>query len=636
MKKFQAIFQPSGRRREFPEGKTVLEASRELGVEIESLCGGGGTCGKCRIKLLEGDLSPFTEEEAKFISEAERVQGYRLGCAARIDGDVLIDVPEESQAQKQVIRKAITGKAIEIKPAIIPYFVELTPPSFNDLLGDFDRLQKALLERYHLPLVDIDYPTLIKLPRMLRQEDWKVTVLVWMEKEIMDIRPGRVDGLYGLALDVGTTTVAGYLCNLINGEVINTQSIMNPQVAYGEDVMSRITHAITRQNGLEMLHRSIIDGLNDLIKTLAEGSHLSSEEILELTVVGNTVMHHLLLKIDPQYLGASPFPPAVHQSLDIKARDLGLRVHPSANVHILPVEAGFVGADNVGVLIAEEPYHRDEMVLIIDVGTNGELVVGNKDRLLSASCATGPALEGAHLQFGMRAAPGAIERVRIDPHTFEVVLSVIAAEDSVSETRNTKAKGICGSGIIDTIAELYKNGVIDKGGRFKESLISPRLRISDGKPEFVIAWREETSFGKDIVITQRDVRNVQLAKGAIYAGAKLLMKRLGIKTLDKIILAGAFGSYIDPEKAMILGMFPDCDLKNITAVGNAAGEGARIALLNRDKRLEADKVARRVEYVELTTEKDFQKEFIEALHIPHMKDPFPHLRGIVRDEILTQ
>jgi uncharacterized 2Fe-2S/4Fe-4S cluster protein (DUF4445 family) len=377
--------------------------------------------------------------------------------------------------------------------------------------------------------------------------------------------------------------------------------------------------------------------LNHLIKAAVEDAHLSPDDILELTVVGNTVMHHLFLGIDPQYLGVSPFPPALHQSINFKARDLGLRVHPSANVFILPVEAGFVGADNVGVLIAEEPYRRDEMALIIDIGTNGELVSGNKDRLLSSSCATGPALEGAHIKYGMRAAPGAIERVRIDSETLEVDFKVIGEPDWKSKSKSVRAKGICGSGIIDAIAELYRNGVIEKSGRFKEGLPASRLRISsEGKPEFVIAWEEETSLKKDVTITQQDVRNVQLAKGAIYAGAKLMMKRLGIAKIDRIILAGAFGSYIDPEKAMTLGMFPDCDLKNIHAVGNAAGDGARIALLNRNKRIEAEEIARRVEYVELTIEQDFQKEFIEAMQIPHMRDPFPHLRGVVRDDILNQ
>ena len=630
-KKLQIIFEPSGRRGEVPEGTTIIEAARELGVEIESLCGGRRNCGKCKVKCVQGNLSPFTDEESKFITESERAEGYRLSCAAEILGEAKIFIPEESRTQKQVIRKAASEKSIEMKPAVIPYFVELTLPSLHDPLGDFDRLKKALSERYHLDSIEIDYPVLLKLSRVLRQGDGKVTAVVWMEKEILDIRPGRVDDLYGLAIDVGTTTVAGYLCNLRTGEVISTQSMMNPQIPYGEDVMSRITYTVAHQGGLEKIHRSIIDGLNQLIKTMMEDCHLHPEDILELSIVGNTAMHHLLLRLDPQYLGIPPFAPAIHQSMDVKARDFGLELLPSANVHMLPIEAGFVGADNVGVLIAEEPYKQDKMVLLIDIGTNGELVLGNKERLLSSSCATGPALEGAHIKFGMRAAPGAIERVRIDPNTLEVNFKVIGEQQGQSESKEPIAKGICGSGIIDAIAELFRSGVIDKGGGFKKNLSSPRLRISSVETEFVIAWREETSIERDITITQKDVRNVQLAKAALYVGAKLMMKRLGIEKLDKIILAGAFGSYIDPEKAMVLGMFPDCDLKNVYAVGNAAGEGARLALLNRDKRVEADEIARRVQYIELTIEENFQKEFIDALQIPHAKDSFPHLKDILRE-----
>jgi len=631
MEKFQVIFLPSGRRGEVPEGKTVLEASRELGVGIESLCGGKRSCGKCKIKWVQGDLSPFTEEEGKLITESERTEGYRLGCAAQILGNVQILVPEESRTQEQVVRKEASEISIELKPAIALQFVELPPPSLHDPLGDFDRLQKVLSERYPLPEVQIDYPALLKLSHVLRQGHWKATVATWMDKEILDVKPGQADGLYGIAIDVGTTTIAAYLCNLESGELMATQSMMNPQVVYGEDVMSRITYTVMHQDGLEKVHQSIIDALNQLIGAAAKRSGLSSDDILELTIVGNTAMHHLLLKIDPQYLAVSPFTPVVHRSMDIKARDLGLKVHASANVHMLPIEAGFVGADNVGVLIAEEPYRQDAMVLIIDIGTNGELVIGNRKRLLSSSCATGPALEGAHIKFGMRAAPGSIERVSIDPNSLEVNFKTIGEKGWQSESKSASAIGICGSGIIDVVAELFRNKIVLQSGRFSESVPSPRFRISGQGPEFVIAWRDETSIGKDITITQQDIRNVQLAKAALYTGAKLMMKKLGIEKLNKVILAGAFGTYINTEAAMILGMFPDCDLKNVYAVGNAAGDGARIALLNRDKRVEADEIARKVEYVELTIEKNFQKEFIDALALPHAKDPFPHLKGLLKE-----
>jgi uncharacterized 2Fe-2S/4Fe-4S cluster protein (DUF4445 family) len=633
----QVIFQPSGRRGEIPEGTTILDASRFLGVGIESVCGGKKTCGKCRVRIETessdssgitshpGHLSPFTEEEGKLIGEKERAKGFRLACAAEIRGDLLIYVPEESRTGRQVVRKEATERTISLNPAVRLFPVTLVPPDLKHPLGDYERLVAALTERFGLQRPEIDYPALLGLPHALRQGNWTVTAAVLLEREILAVFPGEIEEAYGLAIDVGSTTVAGYLCSLRTGRIIGTESLMNPQVTYGDDVIARITYTMDHPDGMEKMRGAIIDCLNLLIRTVTGDHGLSPTDILEITLVGNTAMHHLFLGIDPRALGVSPFTPAVHRSLDVKARDLGLEAHPAANVHILPVEAGFVGADNVGVLIAEEPYHRDEMVLIIDVGTNGEMVMGNKDRLISSSCATGPALEGAHIRFGMRAAPGAIERIRIDPETLEVVFKIIGEGRWRPEVRITGAKGICGSGIIDGVAELYRTGIIDRSGRFRTDLSTPRLRLTDGKPEFVIAWPEETSLSEAITISQKDIRSVQLAKGALYAGAKLMMKKLGITKLDRVILAGAFGSYIDKLEAMILGMFPDCDLDRVSSVGNAAGDGARIALLDRDKRREADVVARQVEYLELTLEKGFQEEFMAAMFIPHLSDAFPHL-----------
>ena len=630
----QIIFQPSGRRGEIPAGKTVLEAARALGVGIESLCGGKKSCGKCRIRLEEGTfercgitslpdhLGPFTEEEAKFLRPEERLEGLRLACAAVIRGDVLIFVPEESRSEGQVVRKDATEKEIFLNPAVRLFTVTLAPPDLNEPLGDYERLTAALAERFGIPpRPEIDHPALIGLPAALRRGKWTVTAALRMEREILAVFPGEVEEAYGLAVDVGSTTIAGYLCSLKTGRVVAAGSLMNPQVAFGEDVMSRITYIVDHpEDGLEKLRGEVVGGLNGLIRAIAADGGLKPSDILEMTLVGNTAMHHILLGIDPSPLGVAPFTPAVHRSLDIKARDLRIAIHPGANVHVLPVEAGFVGADNVGVLIAEEPQCRDEMVLIIDVGTNGEMIMGNRKRLLCTSCATGPALEGAHIRFGMRAAPGAIERIRIDPRTLEVSYRTIGQGDNT-----ISARGICGSGIIDGVAELFRAGIINKSGRFRTNLDTPRLLMREGKPEFVIAWQEETSLEGPITISQLDVRNVQLAKGALYTGAKLMMKRLGIEKLDRVILAGAFGSYIDKEEAMILGMFPDCDLNHVSSVGNAAGDGARIALLDRDKRTEADTVARQVEYVELTVEEDFQQEFMASLSIPHASDPFPHL-----------
>ena len=638
MKSHHVIFQPSGRRGVIAEGTTVLEASRSLGAGIESVCGGKGYCGKCRVRLEQGTferygitslpdhLGPFTEEEARFIDDSERSEGFRLACLAVIKGAILIFVPDESRAGGQVVRKDLIEKAISLNPAVRLFTLTLTPPNLDDPMGDFERLASALADRFGIPRPEIDYPALIGLPAALREGNWTVTAALRMEREILAVFPGAVEEAYGLAIDVGSTTLAAYLCSLRDGRIIATESLMNPQITYGEDVIARITYVTDHpDDGLEKLRGAIIDGLNRLIRAVAASGGLTPAHILEMTIVGNTAMHHLLLGIDPRSLGASPFTPAVQRSLDFKARDLGIEAHRGAGVHLLPIEAGFVGADNVGVLIAQEPHLSGEMVLIIDVGTNGEMVVGNRERLLSASCATGPALEGAHIRFGMRAAPGAIERIRINPVTLEVSFKVIGQECWRPEAPIRDARGICGSGIIDGVAELYRAGIIDPTGRFRANLPTPRLRLREGRPEFVIAWKGETSLEEEITIGQQDVRSVQLAKGALYAGAKLLMKHLGISRLDRVVLAGAFGSYIDKTEAMRLGMFPDCDLEKVSSVGNAAGDGARLALLDRDKRREAETLARQVEYIELSSDPDFQEAFIDALTIPHATDTFDHL-----------
>jgi uncharacterized 2Fe-2S/4Fe-4S cluster protein (DUF4445 family) len=397
--------------------------------------------------------------------------------------------------------------------------------------------------------------------------------------------------------------------------------------------MTRITYAISNEDGLQSMNRAIVKGVNKMAGRVALQAGIKRRGILDLTVVGNTCMHHLFLSIDPQYLGRAPFPPSIHHSLDIKARDLGLKICSGAYVHVLPIEAGFVGADNVGVLIAEEPHKQDEMVLTIDIGTNGELVLGNREKLVSCSCATGPAFEGAHLKYGMRAAPGAIEKVEIDPDTREVRFKVIGNVEWSTDLEAVAAKGICGSGIIDAIAQMFNAGILQRSGRFNTDLETPRLRVTEGGPEFVIAWADETSISQDIVICQDDVAAVQLAKGAMYAGAKLLMRRLAVDRLDKVILAGAFGTYIDKKSAAAIGLFPDCALENIYAVGNAAGDGARIALLNMDGRREASEVAREVEYIELTLEPDFQRQFAEAMYLPHMKDTFPQLNHLLPKKV---
>jgi uncharacterized 2Fe-2S/4Fe-4S cluster protein (DUF4445 family) len=655
MEKAKIIFQPSGRRGEVKKGQSIIEASRELGVDIETLCGEKKICGKCKVRIEEGyfqkfgihsshkNLSPWVEGEEKFINEDQKKEGYRLGCCARIQGDVLIFVPEESRAGKQVVSKAARDIHIDHNPAVKLYYIEVNPPSFEDPTGDFERIFRELRTQFGLDNLAIDFHALRELPNVLRQGKWKITASVWMDKEIIRVRPGKVENHFGMAIDIGTTTVAGYLCNLATMEVIDTQSLMNPQCKYGEDVMSRITYHIMNQDGLLKMSDDIIKGLNTIIEEAIRSAIplcLTAEDIEDVTIVGNTAMHHILLQLNPQHMGVSPFTPVVHHGLDIKARDLGIRINSGAYVHLLPIEAGFVGADNVGVLIAEEPYNKEEIQLIIDIGTNGELVLGNKDKLISSSCATGPALEGAQLQCGMRAAPGAIERVKIDPVTHEVDYKVIGRDawKSFSKPEEMHTKGICGSGVLDLFAELYRAGVILKSATFSENQKSNRFRkdADNNRPEFVIAWKEETSIGKDVVVTQKDIRQIQLAKGALYAGCKLMMHRMGLDKVEKVKIAGAFGNHVDREKALIMGLFPDCEIEKVVSVGNAAGDGARAALLNREKRDEANWVARNVEYIELTLEKGFERQFMDAMSIPHASDEFPHLEGLVPDDILHQ
>jgi uncharacterized 2Fe-2S/4Fe-4S cluster protein (DUF4445 family) len=630
-RKVTVVFQPSGRRGRIEEGRTLLEAARELGEPLESVCGGKHVCGKCRVRIEDGfqakdgflsrrdHLSPLETEENNFFTPEEYESGYRLACIAALKGDVLVFLPEESRGKKQVIRKGIRNLPFRLDPAIKAYFTELPAPTLEEPMGDFERLTGELNRQFGLQGLGIDYLTLRTLPENLRAADWRVTALVWMDREILEVIPGRMENFFGLAADIGTTTVALYLCNLKNGEVEAADSMMNPQVIFGEDVMSRITYAMQHPgNGLKRMQQAIVEGLNQLIQSVTLAAGITPRQIYELTVVGNTAMHHIFLGVTPLYLGISPFSPAIHHSLDVKARDLGLHLHPAANVHILPVEAGFVGADNVGVLISETPYEKDELALLIDVGTNGELVLGNKKRLLSCSCATGPALEGAHLQFGMRAAPGAIERVRIDPRTLEVRFKTIGQERWNDEraSEEIQASGICGSGIIEALAEMYKAGVLEKSGRFRSGLASPRLRQGEKGAEFIIAKKQETAIGREITISLADVRAVQMAKGALYAGAKVMMNILGVHRVEKVILAGAFGSMIDRERALVLGLFPDCGLENVFSVGNAAGDGARLALLDREKRAEADRISSRIEYIELTTDKSFTDEFVRAMAFP--------------------
>ncbi len=619
------VFQPSGTRVQVEEGVTLRAAAHLAGEEIETICGGKGTCGKCKVRILEGSekgivssrlhLSPLSEAEQAYSQRYGIGPDERLSCQARVTGDLVVYVPEESRIIRSKVHKGAVGREVDINPAIVKCHIA------SPLELKWDRISSVIEERYGWHNLIIDPQAEIDLTAINPEGQEGITVTIWDGREIIRVEAGSQEKAYGLAVDIGTTTVAVYLCDLGSGKVMATEAVLNPQIKFGEDVMSRIAYAKDNRGGLAEMNSVIISAINGLVRDVTLSVSLNPADIADVVMVGNTVMHHIFLGLDIAPLGMYPFPPVIQSSQNRKARDLGLAILPSANVHTLPIEAAYVGADNVGVMLAEEPYNRDEILLIIDVGTNGELILGNRERMFSASCATGPAFEGGNIKFGMRAAPGAIDRVRIDPQTAKVSFSVIGKSGWSVEMapEEIQARGICGSGIIDAVAEMLSAGIIRKDGSFDKSLAFPRLRAGqDGKPEFVIARAGETAIGRDIVIIQKDVRSIQLAMAAIATGAQLMMRRMGIEKPDKVILAGAFGAVIDPRRALVLGMFPECGLDNVQAVGNAAGDGARIALLNKDKRIEADRVAREVEYVELTTEPGFNEAFIKATHFPSL------------------
>ena len=627
------VFEPSGLRGRVTHNATLLDAARELGEDIESVCGGKLVCGKCivqvdrnisarhGIKSAGKSLSVPTQKELKLLKARGLDDSFRLACHARVLGDVAVFVPETSRRAKQVIRKASINRPVKLKPAIRKYYVELPPGSLKDPLGDADRLIAKLAGESGLANLKADYNVLSSLPPILRESGGKVTATVWMDKRIVRVQPGYIEHSYGAAIDIGTTTVAAYLCDLSTGDTLATAADLNPQISFGDDVITRISYAMSNPDGPGKLNYEIISCIGGLLAGLGKKAGILPVDISEIVVAGNTAMHHIFLNIDPSDLGRSPFTPVISSSLDIDSESLGLGPGKTTNVHTLPVIAGFVGADTVGVLIAEEPYKRDKIALIIDIGTNGEIVLGNKHKLLCASCAMGPAFEGGNIRFGMRAAPGAIEKVEIDSKTLEVKFKVIGSNRWNTQSSSTKARGICGSGIIDALAEMVRTGIIEPNGRFNKNLSSRRLTANKEGPAFVLARADETATGKDITISIGDVRSVQLAKAAMYAGARILMDKLKIDKPDKVVLAGAFGSYVNKENALAIGLFPGCELKNVYSVGNAAGEGARLALVNTDKRKEADEIARKIEYVELTTEPDFQKLFVKALGFPVPK-PF--------------
>ncbi len=638
------VFTPSGRRGRFPLGTNVLAAARSLGVDVDSVCGGRAMCGRCQVTVMEGDfakhgvkssahnLSGVSETERNYARRRSLATDRRLSCQATIQGDLVIDVPSSSQVHRQVIRKAADEREITLNPVVSLHYVEVLEPDMHNPASDLQRLCQALEREWQLVGLECDLSLLQTLQPVLRQGKWAVTVAVHARKYIIAVWPGLHERAFGLAVDVGSTTIAMHLCDLLTGNVLATSGAMNPQIRFGEDLMSRVSYAMMHPEGALQMTAAVRAALNELIADVTKAAQVTEGEVLEAAFVGNPIMHHLLLGIDPVELGGAPFALCTDASVTVQASQLDLKLHPNARVYVLPCIAGHVGADTAGVILAERPDLRSELTLLVDVGTNAEIVLGNRDRLLACSSPTGPAFEGAQISGGQRAAPGAIERVRIDRNTLEPRFKIIGSDLWSDEpgfeaaTAATGITGICGSGIIEVVAEMYLAGIVSQDGVVVGSLAKRSKRVVPAGRTFSYVLHEGAT---TLQISQTDVRAIQLAKAALYAGIKLLMEHLGIEQVDRIRLAGAFGAHIDVKYAMVLGMIPDCDLAHVTSAGNAAGAGARIALLDNEARREIERLVRRVEKIETAIEPRFQQHFVDAMAIPHKNAPYEKLRAVV-------
>lgn len=643
-KEANILFMPSGIRGQIPTGTTILQAAQRMGVDLESVCGGQGKCRRCQIRPQLGEfskhginskpenLSELSVTEHQHLAKKWLENGKRLACNALILGDLVIDVPERSQQHKQHISKAVTAFDIQVQPALRLFTVTLTEADMHSPISDKRRLQNELSSNFDLPTLDCELSQLKLLQKTLDKSNRTITVAVYQYQKIIAIWPAEKAQVYGLAIDLGSTTIAAQLCNLESGEIVATAAMMNPQIRFGEDLMSRVSYIMMNEGSDAELSRVVREAINELAARAAKSAGIKVEDILDICLVANPIMHHILLGFDPTPLGSAPFPLVTDQMVVIPAREIDIQLHYETRLCVLPCIAGHIGADTAGVILSERPDLAEQNVLLVDVGTNAEIVLGNRNRLLAASSPTGPAFEGAQISSGQRAAAGAIERVRIDKETLEAKFKVIGCEnwsdEAEFEVNSSKLNisGICGSGIIEVVAEMYLAGVINQDGVIAPVAGKDSDRVvKEGRTYSYLLYQSE----KPILITQNDVRAIQLAKAALHAGIRLLISHLGIDKVDRIGLAGAFGSQIDVKYAMILGLIPDCELSKVGSVGNAAGTGARIGLLNYPSRVEISEILPRVEKIETALEADFQQYFIEAMAIPHKTDKFEMLSKVV-------
>lgn len=650
-KSFKVFFAPSGKQALVNDNKTVLEVARSIGVDIDSVCGGRAMCGRCQIEVSEGEfakygilskpenLSERNDTETRYAIKRKLSSTRRLSCQAKILSDVVIDVPPESQVHRQVVRKALDDREVRIDPVVNLYFLEVREPDMHDPSGDFQRIIEALQNQWGFDnknYITADLSVHQKLQDVLRKGQWKITIALRTGNRVIGIWPGLKEQVFGAAVDVGSTTISVHLVNLHSGRTISSSGGMNPQIRFGEDLMSRVSYIMMNEGGEKDLSQVVQNGVEELIKSAAESASLDFNDILEIAFVGNPVMHHLLLGINPTELGGAPFALSTDSSFECLAKEVNINLNLGTRLYGLPCIAGHVGADAAAATLAEEPYKNDFYSLIIDVGTNAEIILGNKERTLAASSPTGPAFEGAQITCGQRAATGAIERVRINKSTLEPKFCVIGNDGWIDNNSLKKGHseleitGICGSGIIEVLGEMYLSGILTSDGIINGELSEKSKRIEKNGRTYSYRLSEKVS------ITQNDVRAIQLAKAALHAGFKLLMDKMGIDEVEKVLLAGAFGSHIDPKYAMILGMVPDCNFSSVSSVGNSAGAGARLALLSIEKRLEIEKLVQQVEKIETAVEPKFQDHFVEAMAFPHKTNPYLKLGSQVDLPSVTQ
>ena len=643
----RVVFTPSGLDGVVPDGVTVLDAARQMGVDIDSVCGGRGICGRCQITPSNGvfakwgitatetSLSGLAETETNYRAKRALVPGNRLGCAARICGDVVIDIPAISQVHRQIVRKDLDLDPIIVDPSFSLFYLTIPEAQLGDSVSAADALSNAVAAQHKRKAPEVARRALSTLHSAMAKSEGEVTVAVRHTDgadQIIAAWPGFVDAAYGIAVDVGSTTVAGHLCELLTGEIVGSYGLMNPQIRFGEDLMSRVSFVMMNPGGEVELTNAIRAALNDLITNLVKNAGITKSNVLEITIVGNPIMHHIVLGIDPTPLGMAPFVLATNESVSGWANELDLDL-PNAAYYVGPCIAGHVGADTAAAILAEGPHRSKEMQLLVDIGTNAEIVLGNTSHQFAASSPTGPAFEGAQISAGQRATAGAIEHVRIDRTTLEPRVKVIGSElwsnepGFIESLGDTVVTGICGSGIIEVIAEMYLSGIIDTDGVVRGELTSKSSRIVGDERTFSYLFYQHGD--TTLYVTQNDVRAIQLAKAALRAGIDLLVEHAGNPVVHDIRLAGAFGAHIDPVYAMVLGLVPDCPVAGVRAVGNAAGAGAVQSLLSRKLRHEMEDTVRKVTKIETATEPRFQQLFVEAMAFPHKTALAPNLAKVI-------